>query len=82
MVVQPSFWNLVRTQPTDFITHTHFGGEGGETKRDNNVYMCIFIMGQVILTMECGCLGMFVLDFVFVFCYFILQLLDYVEHGR
>jgi len=25
---------------------------------------------------------MFVLDFVFVFCYFILQLLDYVEHGR
>jgi len=32
MVVQPSFWNLVRTQPTDFITHTHFGGGGGRDK--------------------------------------------------
>lgn len=78
---QPSFWNLVHTQPTDFIIDTLFlggGGWNGKTKKDNN--LCVFNNNNhERLSFDngmCVCLDLFLL----------LLLFDYylnkkIEHG-
>ena len=69
---QPSFCNLVHTQPTDFIIDTlFFWGGGGvrwmerQRKITIYVYFIIIMTDCYLLTTECVCLDLFLLLLLF-----------------